>query len=108
MIFFFISTGLKHNLKDKEVQYEIARTEYEELVQELEDVKRDAKETLGESNFKFKIPPLDVVCLKKSADLVFFPTPVEPFSRAIGRVRNVNKATFWTQCTICWPICIVV
>ena len=48
---FLISTGLKHNLKDKEVQYEIARTEYEELVQELEDVKRDAKETLGKSKF---------------------------------------------------------
>jgi len=44
--YFKNSSGLKHNLKDKEVQYEIARTEYEELLQELEDVKRDAKETL--------------------------------------------------------------
>ena len=37
---------MKHNLKDKEFQYEIARTEFEELNQELEKVKRDAKETL--------------------------------------------------------------
>jgi len=44
--YFKNSSGLKHNLKDKEVQYEIVRTEYEELLQELEDVKRDAKETL--------------------------------------------------------------
>merc|ERR1719273_898179 len=44
--YFKNSSGLKHNLKDKEVQYEIARTEFEELNQELEKVKRDAKETL--------------------------------------------------------------
>jgi len=44
--YFKNSSGLKHNLKDKEVQYEIARTEFEELNQELEDVKRDAKEVL--------------------------------------------------------------
>jgi len=40
------SSGLRHNLKDKEVQYEIVRNEFMELNQELQDVKKEAKETL--------------------------------------------------------------
>merc|ERR1712241_308029 len=44
--YFKKGSGVRHNLKDKEVQLEIAQKEYSEVQQELEDVKKEARETL--------------------------------------------------------------
>ena len=46
MVIICIFVGLRHNLKDKEVQNEIVRNEFAELDQELQNVKKEAKETL--------------------------------------------------------------